>query len=338
MEIHQRNRLPALAIVILNYNGVSWFEKLLPGIIHFSTDASIYVIDNASTDHSVSYLKKNFPSVTLIQNNTNSGYAGGYNEGLQFINEEIYCLLNSDVEVTDNWISPILTLFKENESISAIQPKILNYNEKIQFEFAGAAGGFLDNLGYPFCRGRIFYTLENDNGQYNNNQEIFWATGACLFIRSKDFWSQGGFDNDFFAHMEEIDLCWRLKISGKKIFYCAESKVYHAGGGTLNPDNPRKTFLNFRNNLLMLLKNLPANQVFFIIFLRLILDGIAGIKFVFSGNWKHCLAILQAHFSFYRLLPRFLKKRKAGSIIYYNKKYLLYQYFIKKRNRYSDLK
>ena len=337
MEIHKRDRLSTLAIVILNYNGISWFDKFLQGVIDHSSGSSLYVIDNASTDSSVSYLASNFPSVTVIQNSENLGYAGGYNEGLKEIEEDIYCLLNSDVEVTENWTTPILSLFNTHPEIAAIQPKILSYKNKNKFEFAGAGGGFIDNLGYPFCRGRIFFSLEEDLGQYNDTCEIFWATGACLFIRKEDFRNQNGFDPDFFAHMEEIDLCWRLKNEGKKIYYCGESYVYHVGGGTLNPYDPRKTFLNFRNNHLMMIKNLPSHSAFPIIFIRLVLDGLAGIQFIFSSGWKYCWAVVRAHFAVYRLLPRFLKKRKAGISNYYSKKNVVFQYFMKKRTRYTDL-
>lgn len=338
MEIHKRNRLSTLAIAILNYNGIGWFEKFLQKVIDYSPGSSIYVIDNASTDDSIYYLQKNFPLVKIIQNNKNYGYAGGYNEGLKFIAEDIYCLLNSDVQVTENWTVPILKLFQDNSNISAIQPKIRSYKEKDHFEFAGAAGGFIDNLGYLFCRGRVFFSLEKDTGQYNDNCEIFWATGACLFIRREDFWENEGFDSDFFAHMEEIDLCWRLKNKGKIIYYCSESTVYHVGGGTLDVYNPEKTYLNFRNNLLMLIKNLPSDQVVWIILLRLLLDGLAGIRFLFSNGWKHCWAIVRAHFAVYRMLPKFLKKRKAGIKNYYNKKYIIFQYFVEKRNTYTRLK
>ncbi|MDR3273649.1 MAG: glycosyltransferase family 2 protein [Flavobacteriaceae bacterium] len=338
MEIHKRNRLSNLATIILNYNGIQWFDKFLQGVIDYTPNASIYVIDNASTDNSVEYLKQNFPSVKIIQNAANFGYAGGYNEGLKSVQEEIYCLLNSDVAVTGNWTQPILSLFEENPQIAAVQPKILNYIHKNKFEFAGAGGGFIDNLGYPFCRGRIFFSLEEDFGQYDDVCEIFWATGACLFIRKEDFWAQNGFDADFFAHMEEIDLCWRLKNAGRKIYYCGQSEVYHVGGGTLNPYNPQKTFLNFRNNLLMLIKNLPKRQLLKVIFLRLLLDGAAGVDFVFASGWKYCWAVVRAHFAVYRLFPKFLKKRKAGLPHYFHKKYVVFQYFLKKRTKFGELR
>lgn len=338
MEIHKRNRLSTLAIVILNYNGIKWFKKFLQKVIDYSPNSTIYIIDNASTDDSVSFLRENFPSVIIIQNAINLGYAGGYNQGLKSVTEDIYCLLNSDVQVTENWTAPILSLFIENEHIAAIQPKILSYKEKDKFEFAGAGGGFIDNLGYPFCRGRIFFDLEVDSGQYDGNQEIFWATGACFFVRKKDFWKCNGFDSDFFAHMEEIDLCWRLKNNRKIIYYCGKSTVYHVGGGTLDPYNPHKTYLNFRNNLLMLIKNLPSHKLLWIFPLRLMLDGLAGFDFIFSNGWKYCWAIIRAHFSVYYMLPKYLKKRKAGIPNYFEKKYIVLQYFIKKRKKYSLLK
>ena len=246
-----------IAVVILNWNGKSWLEKFLPTVLKYSESAQIYVVDNASTDDSVSFLENDFPSVKIIQNTQNSGFAGGYNEGLKQVEEEIYCLLNSDVEVTEGWLEPILNLFQQNPGIAAIQPKILSYDRKNYFEFAGAGGGLIDNLGYPYCRGRVFDDLEEDKGQYDDETEIFWASGCCFFIRKSDFWLAGGFDERFFAHQEEIDLCWRLINLGKKIFYTGKSTIYHVGGGTLNKQNPRKTFLNIRNNLSMLVKNLP---------------------------------------------------------------------------------
>ena len=254
-----------VAIAILNWNGKNWLEKFLPSVISHSENTDIYIIDNASTDDSVAFLKLNFPQVKIIQNTENHGFAGGYNEGLKKIKADIYCLLNSDVEVTENWLNPVVDLFQKDLNISAVQPKILDFNRKNFFEFAGAAGGFIDNLGYPYCRGRIFDEIEEDKGQYNDETEIFWASGCCLFIRSKDFWAENGFDERFFAHQEEIDLCWRLKNSGKKIFYTGKSTVYHVGGGTLNKENPQKTYLNIRNNLSMLLKNLPFPKLIWLI-------------------------------------------------------------------------
>lgn len=319
-----------IAVVILNWNGAKLLEQFLPSVVAFSDEAKIYVADNASTDTSLEVIKSKFPSVTIIQNDDNYGFAKGYNVTLQNIEEEYLCLLNSDVEVTQNWLTPILSLFENNPEIGIIQPKILDYKNKAYFEYAGAAGGFIDKFGYPFCRGRIFDTIEKDNGQYDDEQTIFWASGACFFIRRTIFNQLKGFDDDFFAHQEEIDLCWRAFNLGYKAKYSPNSVVYHVGGATLNEGNPRKTFLNFRNSLLMLLKNLPENQLFFIILSRLCLDGLAGIQFIFKGKFKHCFAIIKAHFSFYSLINKTLKKRKQSqSQNYYQTKSIVYQYFIK---------
>ena len=319
-----------IAVVILNWNGAKLLEQFLPSVVAFSDEAKIYVADNASTDTSLEVIKSKFPSVTIIQNDANYGFAKGYNVALQNIEEEYLCLLNSDVEVTQNWLTPILSLFENNPEIGIIQPKILDYKNKAYFEYAGAAGGFIDKFGYPFCRGRIFDTIEKDNGQYDDEQIIFWASGACFFIRKTIFNQLDGFDDDFFAHQEEIDLCWRAFNLGYTAKYSPKSVVFHVGGATLNEGNPRKTFLNFRNSLLMLLKNLPKNQLFFIILSRLCLDGLAGIQFIFKGKLKHCFAIIKAHFSFYSLINKILKKRKQSqSQNYYRTKSIVYQYFIK---------
>ncbi|MGZ5197828.1 MAG: glycosyltransferase family 2 protein [Kaistella sp.] len=318
-----------LAIAILNWNGKTWLEKFLPNVIMHAENASVYVIDNASTDDSVDFLKRNFPEVTIIQNRKNNGFAGGYNEGLKQIDADIFCLLNSDVEVTENWLNPVLNLFENKANIAAIQPKILDYNRKNYFEFAGAAGGFIDNLGYPYCRGRIFENIEEDKGQYDDETEIFWASGCCLFIRSIDFWEQNGFDERFFAHQEEIDLCWRLKNAGKKIYYTGKSTVYHVGGGTLNKQSPQKTFLNMRNNLSMLVKNLPFADVFWIILFRLVLDGAAALYFAFKNGPSHFWAVLRAHFGFYAQIPQTLRLRGKNQIRnYYQSKWLIFKHFM----------
>lgn len=319
------------AIAILNWNGRKWLEQFLPGVIHHSESADIYIIDNASSDDSVSYLQTCFPTVNIIQNKKNYGFAGGYNEGLKQINAEIYCLLNSDVEVTENWISPILDLFEKDETIAAIQPKILSFYNKEYFEFAGAAGGLIDNLGYPYCRGRIFDSVEKDQGQYDDESEIFWASGCAFFIRSKDFWQQNGFDVRFFAHQEEIDLCWRLINSGRKIYYTCHSKIYHVGGGTLTKENPRKTYLNFRNNLSMILKNLPFPNLLPVIFFRLCLDGIAGIYMGIKNSPQHTIAVIKSHFSFYRESFSTWKLRgQHQKKIFYQTKWLIFKHFLKK--------
>ena len=338
------------AVAILNWNGRKLLEEFLPSVIENSAEADIYVIDNASEDDSVAYLKSNFPSVKIIQNEGNFGYAKGYNEGIKKIIKsssishlpssipEFFCLLNSDVKVSPNWISPVLNLFEKDENIAVVQPKILDYKNPTHFEYAGAGGGFIDNFGYPYCRGRVFWTLEEDKGQYDDSIQTFWASGACMFIRRKDFEEIGGFDEGFFAHMEEIDLCWRLNNSGKKVFYCGESKVYHLGGGTLKNSNPHKTYLNFRNSLWMLVKNLPEWKAFPFIFARLSLDGITGIVFLFYEGFSHFWAVLDSHFGFYKKLFYYLKLRKPGKKNYYQAELVPFQYFILKRKYFEDLK
>ncbi|WP_144282393.1 glycosyltransferase family 2 protein [Chryseobacterium echinoideorum] len=318
-----------IAVVILNWNGKNWLQKFLPSVINHSSEANIYVIDNQSTDDSVELLHKEFPTVQIVINDKNLGFAGGYNEGLKKIDAEYYCLLNSDVEVTENWIMPVLDLFEQNHSIAAIQPKILSYENKNKFEFAGAAGGLIDNLGYPYCRGRIFDDVEEDLGQYDDEKEIFWASGCCFFIRSHDFWEQKGFDERFFAHQEEIDLCWRLINSGKKVYYTGKSKIYHVGGGTLNKQSPRKTYLNMRNNLSMMLKNLPFPKLLAIIFLRMILDGAASFYFGYKNGIAHFWAVAKAHYGFYIHIPGTIKRRqKKQTSNYYQSKWLIFKHFL----------
>ena len=333
-----------IAVVILNYNGKNFLEKFLPNVIEHSQNATIYVADNCSTDNSVNYLKTNFPNVKLILNSENGGFAKGYNDALKDVQADYYVLLNSDIEVTPNWIPPCIELLEKDKSIAALQPKILAYHNKTHFEHAGAAGGYLDQDFYPFCQGRIFDEVEFDNGQYNHSHEVFWATGACLFIRAELYHSIGGLDDDFFAHMEEIDMCWRLKQQNHKIYYCAESTIYHVGGGTLNYDNPKKTYLNFRNSLFMIAKNYDGN-LFVKVFKRLLIDGLAGIMFIFKLQLKHSWAIIRAHYAFYKNLKSLLQKRKTikqnkttfNSTGLFNKSIIFKKYFngIKK---FSDLK
>jgi GT2 family glycosyltransferase len=300
-----------VAVVILNWNGKNFLEKFLPFVVSYTPSyAQLVVADNASTDNSVAFLRSNYPQIKIIQNTSNGGFAKGYNDALKQVDAEYYVLLNSDVEVTSGWIDPLVKLMDSDENIAACQPKIKSYHQKNYFEYAGAAGGFIDKYGYPFCRGRILGNVEEDNGQYDDDREIFWATGACLFIRASCFHQLNGFDEDFFAHMEEIDLCWRLKNVGYKIMFCSGSIVYHVGGGTLNKLSPQKTFLNFRNNLILLFKN-HASQYFVIkLFIRFLLDGIAGVKFLLSGEMGHFMAVIKAHFSFYNSLPKTMSKRK----------------------------
>ena len=328
-----------IAIAILNWNGKELLETFLPSVISNSEDADIYVIDNASTDDSVKLLKTQFPLVKIIQNITNGGYAQGYNDGLKHIDADVFCLLNNDVETTPNWLVPIQSAFSQDSKTVIIQPKILDYKNKGYFEYAGASGGFIDKYGYPFCRGRIFDTVEKDSGQYDSYLDIDWATGACLFIRSDIFKTIDGFDNDFFAHMEEIDMCWRAKNLGYSIKCIPASVVYHVGGATLDASNPKKTYLNFRNSLFTLVKNSSGN-VFSIIFIRMLLDGLAGIQFLVALKFKHFVAIIRAHFSFYSQLSRVLNQRKTlvQTPNYYKTKSIVWEYFIKKKQKFSQLK
>ncbi|GGC91388.1 glycosyl transferase family 2 [Flavobacterium lutivivi] len=296
----------------------------------YSPEATIYLADNASTDSSIEFVKTNYPDIKIIQNEGNFGYAQGYNVALKDVEEPYFCLLNSDVEVTENWLKPILEIFEKEKNVAIIQPKILDFKNKSLFEYAGAAGGFIDKYGYPYCRGRIFETVEKDNGQYDDFYEIFWASGACFFIRKEVFNQLGGFDESFFAHQEEIDLCWRSKNAGYKTCYTFQSIIYHVGGATLKESNPKKTFLNFRNSLLMLVKNLPEGKILPIIFTRLFLDGIAGIQFILKGKLSHCWAIIKAHFHFYHLLNKYLKKRTNNQTeSYFKTNSIVYNYFIK---------
>jgi GT2 family glycosyltransferase len=318
-----------IAVVILNWNGILLLEQFLPSVLKYSSEATVYVADNASTDCSIFYIKSYFPSVKIIENDSNLGFAGGYNEALKLVDAEVYALVNSDIEVTENWLQPILKTFENEPNTAIIQPKILDFKNKEYFEYAGAAGGFIDQYGYPYCRGRIFDTLEKDKGQYNTNCEIFWASGACFFIRSAVYNQLNGFDATFFAHQEEIDLCWRAINKGYKIKYISESTVYHLGGATLQQGNPKKTFLNFRNSLLMLTKNLPKEKLYPILLGRMVLDGIAGIQFLMKGKFSHFSAILKAHYSFYFLFLDIYKKRGD----FQTKKYfrinsIVYQYYI----------
>ncbi|NND63497.1 MAG: glycosyltransferase family 2 protein, partial [Flavobacteriaceae bacterium] len=290
-------------------------------------------------DDSVSFTAEMFPSVEIIRNHSNRGYAGGYNETLKDLSEEIWVLLNNDVEVSPGWLDPILDEFAKDPKLVAAQPKILDYKNKDCFEYAGAAGGFIDSFGYPFCRGRIFDYLEKDEGQYNDTVPIFWATGACLFVRKVAFEEVDGFDEDFFAHQEEIDLCWRLQSKGGQIKYFGNSTVYHLGGGTLDAAHPKKTFYNFRNTLLALVKNVSGLKVWWIIFLRLWLDGAAAFLFLLKGKPKHFWAVFRAHLSFYGLSGKFLKKRKqwASRIKYSKIKSVVWKYFILKKRNFIEL-
>ncbi|GGB66071.1 glycosyl transferase family 2 [Flavobacterium suaedae] len=326
-----------IAVVILNWNGKNLLQDFLPYVVKYSPEAAIYVADNASTDDSVSFLKANYPDIKIIENKQNYGYAGGYNAALKEVKEDIYVLLNSDVEVTENWLTPVLQLFDSEPNTTFIQPKILDYYNKNHFEYAGAAGGYIDKYGIPFCRGRILNTIEEDNGQYNDNAEIFWASGACLFVRRDVFWELNGFDEDFFAHQEEIDLCWRAFNKGYTAKFCSQSIIYHVGGATLQTNNPRKTFLNFRNSLWMMLKNLPANKLFPVLFVRLAMDGAAGMHYLLKGQVLHLWALLKAHYYFYLKLPYFLKKRyKKQNKCYYKTNSIIWRYYMLNKKKFVD--
>lgn len=299
---------PLVSVVILNWNGLHFLQQFLPYVIQYSPGAEIVVADNASTDDSVKWIRQEHPSVRIIEMERNTGFAGGYNIALKKIDARFYVLLNSDVLVTPNWLDPVLEKMKSDAAIAACQPKIRSWSDRSLLEHAGGSGGFIDYLGYPFCRGRIYSTLEADHGQYDTARDIFWATGACLFIRSEVFHACNGFDEDFFAHMEEIDLCWRIHHRGYKIMVEPVSTVFHVGGGTLPKSNPRKTYFNFRNNLLMIHKNMLPGTWLKVFMIRLLMDGLAGMKFLLSGHPSDCISVIKAHFYFY---GNYIRRRKV---------------------------
>lgn len=327
----------SVAVVILNWNGKRHLETFLPSVVQFSQNATVYLADNCSTDDSVAFVKNTYPSIKIILNKENGGFAKGYNQALKELKEEYFVLLNSDVEVTDNWIAPIIDFMKENPKVVIAQPKIKSYLEKDKFEYAGAAGGYVDFLGYPFCQGRIFDEIEIDNGQYDEVKEIFWATGACMFVKSSVFHYLGGFDERYFAHMEEIDLCWRAKNIEHSVYYIPQSTVYHLGGGTLNSSNPYKTFLNFRNSLLTLAKNDTTSFRYLKIFLRMLLDYPAFLKFLFDSGLKHAWAIPRAHFSFYTM-KKLKSEVKNPNLKGMLEKSIVSAYFLNGIKKFTDLK
>lgn len=338
--------LPKIAIVILNWNGVKLLKEFLPSVVKYSSADSIEIIvaDNGSTDDSVKIIELEFPSIKIIELHNNYGFAKGYNEALKLINADYFVLINSDVEVTENWLDSPINLMEADSSIAAVQPKILSYLQKNQFEYAGAAGGFIDKYGYPFCRGRIFNVLEIDEGQYDEISEIFWASGACMFVRAKNFIDAGGFDSDFWAHMEEIDLCWRLKNMGFRIMYTHKSVVYHLGGGTLEYNNPKKLFLNFRNNLWLLYKNLPQNRLLKTIFSRLVLDGIAALKLLAEANLNGLASVLKAHFQYYKSISVIRLKRKFLKVNQRTSNHpeifeasIVLKFYLEKKKKFSEL-
>ena len=333
--------MPQVAVVILNWNGKKYLEQFLPILIqHTSPDVELVVADNHSSDQSVEFIHQAYPRIRVILNPENGGFARGYNTALRQIEADYYILLNSDIEVTHGWIEPVIHLMEQDPSIGACQPKIRSYHHRTAFEYAGAAGGFLDKFGYPFCRGRIFTTLEEDTGQYDNPAEIGWATGACMFVRSKLYHQLGGMDDDFFVHMEEIDFCWRLHNNGYKVMYCPDATVYHIGGGTLPTESWRKTYFNFRNNFMLLYKNLPRQYLPTVFIVRLILDGVAAWKFLFQAGVKDFCAVARAHVSFYRSLPSLRRKRKLlrqKSMRMVYKRNIVFDYYFLRRKHFSQL-
>lgn len=334
------------AIVILNWNGKKLFDIFLPSVIRHSKNdnTAIYVADNASTDDSVAYLEANFPEIRIIRLSENFGFAEGYNQALKQIHAEVFILLNSDVEVTEGWMEPCLQLLENDRKLAVVQPKILSYRKPQFFEYAGAGGGYIDKFGYPFCRGRILNHTEEDKGQYNRPTSIFWASGACMFIRASLFEEAGGFDGSFWAHMEEIDLCWRLKNRGYKIMYQPQSIIYHFGGGTLPYSSPQKIYLNFRNNLYMLFKNLPEDRFSRILASRILLDYVAAFKFFLGFYGPGFKAVIRAHKSFFKELPDLRKKRNAlkkqasaGNHAEIYPGSIMWKFFVQKKRKFSAL-
>ncbi len=327
------------AIAILNFNGQKHLAMFLPTLIKHSGNTPIYIGDNASTDDSVEFIKKKFSQVHLIELKENYGYSKGYNQLLKHISFDYVALVNSDIEVTNNWLTPLIAVLESNTQIAAVQPKIKSFHTKTHFEYAGAAGGFIDTYGYPFCRGRLFDTLEEDQGQYDTNIQITWASGACFLVRKSLFDKVGGFDDDFFAHMEEIDLGWRFINNGYKINYTYQSTVYHVGGGTLAYESAFKTYLNFRNGLYLLIKNLPKAQLRKKLAIRILLDWLSALYFLVQGKWKQSIAVLKAHKKVFLTTSYFKKKRqepitKSSLLKPYS---IVWKYFVKGIKKYSNL-
>jgi GT2 family glycosyltransferase len=332
-----------LSIVILNWNGKQFLSDFLPSVLRFSENARIIVADNASTDDSVSFLKQHFPEVEVIINSENGGFAKGYNDALKEIDSKYYLLLNSDIEVTENWLQPMLKLLEENELNAACQPLVRSFHRREKFEHAGAAGGFIDTNFFPFCRGRIFDAVEEDNGQYAGVSEVFWTSGAAMLVRSSVFHELGGFDEAFFAHMEEIDWCWRAKRKGYRLFVQPTSVVYHVGGGTLSYQSPRKTYLNFRNSLFMIVKNYEG-WLFPKLFWRMSLDGVAGVRFLLKGDVANLWAVFTSHMSMYARIGTLLNQRKelkkssgTTNLAGFYKGSILWAFYFKQIRKFSDL-
>jgi len=336
-----------VAVVILNWNGQKLLEKFLPSVIQNTTyhDAEIIVADNASTDNSIEFLQNQYPLLKIIKLDKNYGFAGGYNKALRQVNAKYFLLLNSDVAPGPGWLEPLVEIMERNGSIGACMPKIKAFNSPESFEYAGACGGYIDLFGYPFCRGRILDHIEKDKHQYENALSVFWASGASLLINSELYFAAGGLDEDFFAHMEEIDLCWRIKNMGYQIMVVPSSEVFHVGGATLAQQNSHKTYLNFRNNLFMMVKNLSSAYFFFILLTRMILDGIAAIRFLSKGEINHFFAVFKAHLSFYSSLPQFITKRKKLKSFHTKLNHpevypqsIIWAFYVKKIKRFSQLK
>lgn len=334
---------PHVSIAILNWNGRKFLEQFLPSV-QASTWANrtIVVIDNASTDDSVPFLEQHYPQVQIVRNAGNYGFAKGYNEGLKHVKGDYYILLNSDVEVTPGWIEPVIALMESDPSIGACQPKLLHYFQRNRFEYAGAAGGWLDYLGYPLARGRIFDVCEEDNGQYDTVEPIFWATGAAMFVRAGLYHQLGGLDEFFFAHQEEIDFCWRLQLAGYQVFACPQSVVYHVGGGTLPKGNSRKVFLNFRNNLIMMAKNMPAGRATWVIGYRFWLDAISAMKSLLAGQGTYFVAVFKAHIAFigwwlFRKKESVFPLSKKGKLQGYLRKSVVCSHFIEGRKTFAEI-
>ncbi|MBA4321404.1 MAG: glycosyl transferase family 2 [Odoribacter sp.] len=335
------------AIVILNWNGIGYLKKFLETAVNnsISSGSVLFVADNGSTDGSADWVEKNFPSVKLIMLEENHGFAGGYNIALRQIDARYFILLNSDIEVTPGWTEPLISFMDNNPDAAACQPKILSWHNREFFEYAGAAGGYIDKFGYPFCRGRIFNSLEKDSGQYNSRKDIFWSSGACMIVRAEAWKKSSGFDADFFAHMEEIDLCWRFQKAGYRVCFTHESVVYHVGGGVLPYDSPFKTYLNFRNNLFLLYKNLPENKLHTTLFIRMLLDGIAALLFVFNGKFTNVRSVWQAHMDYYKAINSLKIKRKSVkslttaefSTAVLNKS-IVFEFYIKRNKTFDKLK
>lgn len=333
------------AVVILNYNGAGMLRRFLPSVIKYSPEASIYVADNGSSDESCDVVRNEFPAVKLMVLDHNYGFAEGYNRALAQVDEEYAVLLNSDVEVTRGWLSPMTQFLDSNPEVAACQPKLLSFKQKDFFEYAGAAGGFIDKWGYTFCRGRIFNTVERDSGQYDDTTDVFWATGAALMIRNEVYKNNGGLDGRFFAHMEEIDLCWRLRSRGYRIACVPQSHVYHVGGATLKKENPQKTYLNFRNNLLMIYKNAPDCQLKKIMLFRKVFDNVAALKFLASGDYAAFKAVRKARSDFKAMRSGYDKARAENMKLAVTtripevlKSSILYKYYLGFKHTYSSLK